>query len=83
MGNCDIRIERNRNGYEVTVTDPEVVKKNNINRGEGVVWQSPHREYQFATKQQVMKFVDKVFDQALPADEYNAAFDKAAKESMK
>ena len=78
-----ISIERNRNGYEVSVSDPKIIESNNKNRGEGVVWKSPCTEYQFDDKAQVMAFVEKVFDDALPgpSDEYSAAFDAAAKEA--
>lgn len=80
MSEYRITIERNRNGFEVSVCDPEIIKSNHKNRGEGVSWKSPYSEYQFAKKDQVLKFVEKVFDKALPEDEYAAAFDKAAKE---
>lgn len=76
---CCISIERDRNGYEVTVADPKIVKQNQDKKSSDP-WQSPSVEYQFDTKEQVLEFVTKVFDDALPADEYSAAFDKAAKE---
>jgi len=73
-----VRIERNGNGYEVSVTDPDIAKKN---QGDGP-WTDPCVEYNFDTWDQVKTFLDKVVDKALPADEYSRAFDKAAKETL-
>ena len=83
--NC-IRIEREREGFEVTCTDPEIQKKNEARdtKGEGPSepWQDPEVEFTFQTKEQVLKFLDKAMDIALPADSYSSAFDKIAKEAM-
>ena len=86
MGDCSIRIERNRNGFEVSVTDPEIAKQNDDSGSRlAKPWKSPHTEYQFETKDQTLAFVEKVFDKALPdpGEEYSAAFDAAAKEAKK
>lgn len=82
--NC-IRIERERNGYSVHATDPAIEKANrerDKSDGPSAPWKDPHVEFSFDTKDQVLKFVEKAMDIALPADEYSSAFDKLAKEAM-
>lgn len=83
--NC-IRIERQRDGFEVNCTDPVIQKANEARNksGDGPCepWQDPNVEYTFATKEQVLKFLDKAIDVALPADAYTSAFDKLAKEAQ-
>ena len=74
-----IRIEREGDGYEVTVTDPAISKANDTDKGG---WKDPNVEYHFDTWAMVTKFLDKVVDKALPADEYSQAFAAAAKESQ-
>lgn len=84
MGYDSIRIERERAGFCVHVTDPEIAKANRErNKGDCAPcgeWKDPNVEYTFETKEQVLKFIDKAMDIALPADEYSSAFDKLAKE---
>ena len=81
-----IRIKRERGAFEVEVTDPEIAKANrersNSGKGDCVPceWKDPNVEYTFETKEQVLKFLEKAMDIALPADEYSSAFDKLAKE---
>ncbi len=85
MGYNSIRIERERNGYCVRATDPEIQKKNRErDKGGDTVapWQDAEVEFQFDTKEQVLAFLTKAMDIALPADEYTSAFDKLAKEAM-
>lgn len=83
MGCNRICIERNQNGFEVTVTDPKVVEANDKARqNDNYSWKDPEVEYQFATKQQVLDFIDASFDKALPEEEYSSVFDKLAKEAM-
>lgn len=84
-----IRIERNRDGFEVRVTDPEIVKANKAREKKlgdssemSSPWRDPNVEYQFDTKEEVLKFVEKAMDIALPADEYSTSFDKIAKEAQ-
>lgn len=82
MSNRSIRIERDRNGFEVTVTDPKIVEENEKGReGSAVSWKSPDVDYQFKTSEEALRFVGNVIDDVLPADQYSAAFDKAAKEA--
>jgi hypothetical protein len=83
--NC-IRIEREREGYEVRCTDPTIQKANQEReRGDSLSssWKDPEVEFTFETKEQVLKFLEKAMDIALPADAYTSAFDKLAKEAMK
>lgn len=86
MYNC-IRIERERNGFSVKATDPEIEKANAARRGKDYdgpsEWKDPNVEFSFDTKEQVIAFVEKAIDIALPADEYSSAFDKIAKEALK
>lgn len=86
MGYNCIRIEREREGFEVTCTDPKIEAANRARDGDGeksprVPWQDPQVEFNFETKAQVLAFLEKAIDIALPADEYSSAFDKIAKEA--
>lgn len=87
MSYNSIRIERERNGFSVSATDPAIQKQNEVRdkSGDGpcAPWKDPNVEFQFDTKAQVMAFLDKAMDVALPADEYSSTFDKLAKEAMK
>lgn len=85
-----IRIERERDGYSVTVTDPEIVKANqkrdtarnsSPNEVSADPWRDPNVEYEFTDKAQVLAFVEKAIDIALPVDDYSTSFDKLAKEA--
>lgn len=82
--NC-IRIERERSGFSVHATDPAVEEANRKRReSDGPSeWKDPNVEFSFDTKEQVLAFVEKAMDIALPVDEYSSAFDKLAKEAMK
>ena len=80
-----IRIERERDGFCVHVTDPEIVKQNrksDKSDSPSMAWRDPDVEFQFETKAQVLAFIEKAMDIALPADEYSSAFDKLAKEAL-
>lgn len=81
-----IVIERNQNGFEVSVTDPKIVAANEARTGKGDMvapWKDPEVEYQFTTKQQVLDFIEAAFEKALPEEEYSTTFDKLAKDAMK
>lgn|GEM_PF-1631461 len=87
MGYSCIRIERERDGYEVRCTDP-AIQKQNESRKTGSdspcePWKDPEVEFYFDTKEQVLKFLTSAMDIALPADTYTSTFDKLAKEAMK
>jgi hypothetical protein len=85
---CNIRIKRLQNGYNVSMTDPEIVKQNKARDkgGDGCCstgWQDPDVSYAFSEKQEVIDFISKNIDKALPDDEFSSSFDKAAKETSK
>lgn len=77
-----IRIERSNSGFEVHLTDPEIQAQNDKNK-EGDNWQDPCVEYTFENKDQVLAFLDKALDIALPESEYSSSFDKLAEEAQK
>ncbi len=86
LGYNSIRIERERNKFCVRATDPEIEKRNRMRDKSGNMdqpWVDPCVEFNFDTKEQVLKFVEKAMDIALPEDTYSSAFDKLAKEAMK
>lgn len=86
MGYSCIRIEREREGFCVHATDPEIEKQNRErDKGSGSPvgeWKDPSVEFTFETKEQVLAFIDKAIDIALPAETYSSAFDRIAKEAM-
>jgi len=85
-GDCTIRIERLQNGYNVRITDPEIVKQNNkrdrASKGECQPWKDPQVSYAFTTSSEVINFIKANIDKALPVDEFSSSFDKAAKEDL-
>lgn len=84
MGYNCIRIERERDGFCVHATDPEIEKQNRARDGKegpSAPWRDPSVEFTFETKAQLLAFVDKAIDIALPQDEYSSAFDKIAKDA--
>jgi len=85
MGYNSIRIERERDKFCVHATDPEIEKKNRERDKSSdccAPWSDPSVEYQFDTKEQVLAFLEKAIDIALPQDDYSSAFDKIAKEAQ-
>lgn len=77
---CRVVIERKVNGYEVEVTDPEIKAKNakgNMFSGD---YRAAEKEYVFKTIDEVLTFLTKNLDKALPADEYDSSFDEALAE---
>lgn len=74
MGDCRVVIERVANGYEVEVNDPAVSK------GKGDLYVDRRKEYVFKSIDEVLSFLTKNLDKALPADEYDSAFDEAVEE---
>lgn len=80
-----ICIERERDGFEVTCTDPAIVKQNETRNAEvagSTPWKDPEVEFYFETKEQVLKFLEGAIEKALPRDEYSSTFDKLAKDAM-
>ena len=87
MGDCNIGIQRHRNGYTVRITDPKIVKQNdertrdkNGNTVES--WRDPQVSYAFSTSDEVVDFIKSNIDKALPVDDFSSTFDKAAKEAI-
>lgn len=82
-----ISIGREGGKFEVRATDPEIRKKNNERKSGDCCspseWQDPEVKYSFDTKEQVLAFVDKAIDIALPEDAFTSTFDKLAKEAQK
>lgn len=82
-----IRIERERGVFKVRASDPAIAEanrkrdKSSDGSAECAPWKDPDVEYMFETKDQVIAFVDKAIDIALPIEEYSSAFDKFADEA--
>ena len=90
MSYNSIRIERERGMFSVRATDPAIEKANRErNKGTGdsccapSEWKDPQVEYKFETKEQVLAFLTKAIDIALPEDTFVSEFDKLAKEAVK
>lgn len=79
MGEACCSIERMANGYEVEITDPDIVKANR-NSGPNKPWRNPKVSYGFKTVDEVLAFLKKNLDKALPADEYGSSFELASQE---
>lgn len=73
---ADVRIERVTNGYEICCEDPSIVAANR-KTGPDKPWKNPRREYVFRDLSEVLDFLKKNLDKALPADEYDSAFELA------
>lgn len=73
MGDCRVVIERVANGYEVEVSEPSTKKDDGM-------YADRRKEYVFKTVDEVLGFLTKNLDKALPADEYDSAFDDAVEE---
>lgn len=73
MHECRVVIERVANGYEVEVYEPASDKKDSL-------MMDRKKEYVFKTVDEVLSFLTKNLDKALPADEYDSAFDAAVDE---
>lgn len=74
MHDCRVVIERVANGYEVEVYDPAIKEK------KGELYTDNRKEYVFKTIKEVLAFLTKNLDTALPAEEYESAFDDAVEE---
>jgi len=73
------KIERLANGYEVEVTDPKIAEANRKSKMGGG-WKDPKVSYAFKTIKEVLAFLEKNLDKALPLDEYESSFKVAAKD---
>ncbi len=74
---CIVRIERMANGFEVEITDPAIVKANQSSKDK---WRDPNISYAFKTVREVVAFLSRNLEKALPVDDYTSSFDKAADE---
>lgn len=79
MDDCVVKIERLANGFEVEITDPKIVEANR-KADSKTPWRDPHVGYAFKTVQEVIDFLSKNLEKAMPAGEYESAFDEAAEE---
>jgi len=77
---CRVVIERVANGYEVEVTDPKQKAMNNGPQSINKPYRSAEKEYVFKTVDEVLTFLTKNLDKALPADDYDSSFDEALAE---
>ena len=71
------RIERLQNGFEVEINDPEIAKQNKSSKGS---WRGPMVGYVFKDVKEVLAFLEKNLDKAMPGDESESSFDKAVGE---
>lgn len=76
------KIERMANGYEVEITDPKIVEQNRkaSKGGNPMPWKDPNVSYAFKTVKEVLDFLGKNLETALPMDEYESSFKEASKE---
>lgn len=75
-----VRIERLKNGFEVEMTDPAIVQQNNKrdnSKGSYTPWKDPKVAYAFKTVAEVVTFLEKNLEKAMPMDEYGSSFDAA------
>lgn len=71
------KIERLANGYEVEITDPKIVEQNKTGKGG---YKNPEVSYAFKSVDEVLKFLGKNLETAMPLDDYESSFDMAAKD---
>lgn len=89
MSDYSVRICRVQNGFEVSLSDPEIIKANNrrdTSKGPLTPWKDPDKKYAFKDMATALAFVEKTAEMALPKEEkdsFDTAYDKAAKEAMK
>lgn len=89
MSDYSVRICRVQNGFEVSLSDPEIVKANNkrdTSKGAVIPWRDSQKTYIFKDMGTTIAFLEKTAELALPKEEkdsFDTAYDKAAKEAMK
>ena len=80
-----VRIERAANGYTVSMTDPKIEaanrKRDMSGKGSMAPYIDPHKEYVFTDLKAVMTFLTANLDKALPAVDYDSAFELASEEA--
>lgn len=81
-----VKIERLANGYNICCKDPKIVAYNKKRDSEPYdskagrqPYRDPDRTYTFKTLKEVTDWLTANLDKALPPDDYESAFDKAAK----
>ena len=77
MGEYVAKIEKMKNGYEVEMKDPEIVKANAKPSKGPTPWKDPHVSYVFKTVDEVLAFLKANLEKAIP-DDYESSFDEAA-----
>lgn len=77
MSEYSCRIERVSNGYTVRVDDPKI-RAANRKPGRTGEWKDPTREFAFKNIKEVLGFLEKNLDKALPADDFETSFDLAS-----
>lgn len=88
MSEYSVRICRVQNGFEVSLSDPEIVKANQKRdsaKGAVAPWRDSQKTYVFKDMKAALSFVEKTAEKALPKEEvdsFDTAYDKAAKEAM-
>lgn len=82
MSDYVVKIERLANGYEVEMSDPEIIKNNQkpTKSGSMGAWKDPKVSYAFKSVDEVIKFLKTNLDKAMPMDEYGSSFEAAAAE---
>lgn len=78
MDGCICRIERLENGFEVEISDPKIASANDS--AKVVRYRSPWKAYAFKTAKEVVAFLEKNLEKAVPNDEYSSCFDEACEE---
>jgi bifunctional DNase/RNase len=71
-----VRIKRLANGYTISVDDPKIEAANR-KRKDSVPWVDPTREFVFANVADVLEWLEKNLDKALPDDDFDSSFTAA------
>jgi hypothetical protein len=81
MSDYVCKIERLENGFEVEIRDPKIAEQNMKSSKNGPsVWKDPNVSYAFKNVKEVLDFLGKNLEKALPMDEYESSFKEASKE---
>lgn len=78
MGEYVAKIEKMKNGYEVEMKDPEIVKANMKPSKGASPWRDPNVSYVFKTVEEVLAFLKTNLEKAIPEDDFESSFDEAA-----
>lgn len=80
MDDCILRIEKLDNGFEVEIRDQKAVKRNSASINKPTPYVNPWRSYAFKNTKEVVAFIEKNLDKAVPDDTFSSSFDEAAAE---